>query len=216
MASCGDLPLGVERPERVVEEQLETIAELVETGEEIRKSTEELRKSNEELEHSRSRLDGVMRKIVVPTVTAVVFESFFKKAMGLADADPLPDGRADIIRGRQNLFNDFDLENEQEILEFADAWSDAVSAGNTAAREVTGDRVVLALQYCEGNLHRLLQKAFTFLWGISPSDWHNATEAQRALTLRSYPGHELGLPGFIRLQLYKFYSPSQILPSDYE
>ncbi|PWW80719.1 hypothetical protein C7212DRAFT_340849 [Tuber magnatum] len=186
MSPRRNLSSRAEALERRIEEQRKTIAELRKTGEELRKSGEELRKTggelrkpSEELKNSyqrvRSNLTEVISTAVVPIVAAVVLESFYKKCMqSVHTGDPLSEDGADIIRRHRNRFDDFGLADEQEMLEFAEAWPGVMSAGDTAAH---GDEVVLALSYCQGNLHRVLQRAFTSLWGISPGDWHNATEA---------------------------------------
>ncbi|KAG0636443.1 hypothetical protein HOY80DRAFT_1088483 [Tuber brumale] len=82
-----------------------------------------------------------------------------------------------------------------QTLEFADTWPGVVLARNTAVHEVSGDKVISVLRYCEGNLRCVLQRVFRSLWGISPSDWHNSTAAQRALTFRNSSDCELGLLG---------------------
>ena len=55
----------------------------------------------------------------------------------------------------------------------------------TALCRATGDEVVEALPYCEDELRPELEKAFEQLWGISPDDWPNATDAQKSLIIRN-------------------------------
>ncbi|CUS12974.1 unnamed protein product [Tuber aestivum] len=96
-----------------------------------------------------------------------------------------------LLKLGQHNFNDSGLSDEQEMLGFAEVWPGAMSGRNAAAHQVTGDTVVLIVDHRQGNLRRVLQRAFRSLWRISPSDWNNATEAQRASKLRNCSDHEL-------------------------
>ncbi|PWW72764.1 hypothetical protein C7212DRAFT_334629 [Tuber magnatum] len=148
----------------------------------LKKETDGLKRANKDI---RDNLRMVMETTVVPIVAAVVLKSFYKKGMQpVHTSDPVPDNHADIIRRHRRKFNAFGLENRQEMLDFAEVWPEVMLARNATAHEVTGDDVVSILSYCRGKLHQVLGRAFRSLWGISPSNWHNATGARKALVFR--------------------------------
>ncbi|RPA91537.1 hypothetical protein L873DRAFT_299698 [Choiromyces venosus 120613-1] len=160
---------------------------------EYKKTTEGQAKEVEQLNQD---MRAVMSTTVVPIVAAVVLKSLYKKGVGLAPSEAhLSDTRGNTIRQHHDWFSRFGLANRQEMLDFAEVWPVVMAARNTAAHEVTGDNVITALSYCKGNLRRVLERAFRSLWGISPSNWHNASAAQRVMVFRNCSDSELDYLG---------------------
>ncbi|KAG0129453.1 hypothetical protein HOY82DRAFT_540774 [Tuber indicum] len=152
----------------------------------LKDEMKELERQNQELSE---QLEAATKGTLVPIVAAVVLKALYKRGLKVTpESSNNQVNREEMIRDRKGKYADFGCENEAQVDELADVWSGVIDARNTVAHLVTGDDVVGILPYCGDQLHNVLDRGFTSLWGISPDDWRagKATPRQKALKFRNF------------------------------
>ncbi|RPA93298.1 hypothetical protein L873DRAFT_69627 [Choiromyces venosus 120613-1] len=108
---------------------------------EKRKKTESLEetvKKHAEKEALLSQqLETIMKDTLVPIIAAVVMKAMYKRAARVPQQDQNAGGQDDRVERIRNLrsrFLELGYENAEQVVEFADMWSEVIAVQNTAPR----------------------------------------------------------------------------------